>query len=82
MTNAVPHQGLFELSEPPFLVAKEVWLRGEKYISVYRSVSVGDTDSMYRPVADTLRGAELVAQETVEDETMIFGRAEWLLYRL
>lgn len=82
MTSAVQSEELFEVVNLPWFWAGELGFRGDRYISVYRSVWVKDADTMYEPVAQALRGAELIAKETVQDEDMIFGRAEWLLYKL
>lgn len=83
MTATDPENCLFELTDLPWVAAKEVWLRGEKYMSVYRSLWVRDTDPVYEPVAHRLRTARLITHEkSIEDEDMMFGRAEWLLYQL
>ena len=82
MTEAASEDRLFALDNPPWVVANEVWLRGDRYISVYRSAWLKDTDALYAPVAGVLRGAELVAKDFNYDEDMMFGRAEWQLWRL
>lgn len=82
MTSAAEENELLEISEPPWLEAQEIWLRGEQYISVYRSLLVRDSDPIYGPVAGRLRGAKLIIRHTQADEDMMFGRAEWLLYKL
>ena len=82
MTNAIQQEELFASTHLPWFTARECWLRGVHYMLVYRSAWVKETDVLYAPVAGALRDATLVASGEVLDETMMFGRAEWLIYKL
>jgi hypothetical protein len=76
------HSGLFFQSSPWFFTAAEVWLRGGRYMSVYRSVAVEDTDELFVDVADMLRSATLVVEDFNDDDDMMFGKARWQLWEL
>lgn len=75
----------FIVLKPRWLVAAECegWIDGElvKLLLVYRSPLVKHTDDWYRPVAEAVVGAEkvtVVLSGTEEDESMMFGEAEYL----
>lgn len=71
----------FEVTNLPWFTAQEQVVQGQLHLTVYRSLLVKDDDKLYRPVADRLRHFKLIASDLVYDEDMMFGRAEWLLYR-
>ncbi len=75
--------GLFTRFEQCWFSAVEtVREQGGRYMIVYRSVLVEDTDVMFTDVADMLRAATLVVSDTVDDDNMMFGRAVWQLWEL
>ena len=75
--------GLFTRFEQSwFSAAETVCEQGGRYMIVYRSVLVEDTDVMFTDVADMLRAATLVVSDTVDDDNMMFGRAVWQLWEL
>jgi hypothetical protein len=49
---------------------------------VYKSVAVRESDLLFKPVKDflTTSASELLISGSVEDETMMFGEAEWSVY--
>jgi hypothetical protein len=51
------------------------------FISVYRSSVVNDDDQIYKPVAELIDCAELDYRTVVDDDRMMFGRAELSLYK-
>ena len=72
------------VSERAFLFAEVRQEGGIRSLYVRRSVLVPDDDSWMRPVAQYLAGAcHLLGSSTVvDDETVMFGRAEKITYRL
>ena len=68
-----------EVSRPSWLFARTSKVVGKLGMHVYKSVAVRENDAMYAPVADFLRRcrSEVITNETVEDESMMFGLAEW-----
>lgn len=57
-------------------------IKEERWLCVYRSVVVKDTDEQYRPVIELAEGLEPVKRETVVDPDMMFGKAEILTFDL
>lgn len=58
---------------------------GFTVLAVYRSVLVGDTDSIYQPVSELLLSCERVStvvRRKIKDTEMMFGEAEYMLLLL
>ena len=72
------------VSERAFLFAEVRQERGVRSLYVRRSVVVPDDDGWMRPVAQHLAGAchVLGSSAVVDDETVMFGRAQKTTYRL
>lgn len=69
---------LFEIAEPCSLYATGTPER----LEVYRTVLIKDRHKIYQPVSRFVRGHGMVLNATVadEDETMMFGQAEYSIY--
>lgn len=76
----LPH---LAVNQHAWLYANTFTMFGVAGLIVYRSHSVRHTDEVYQPVLDLLNKTvpRLVVQQTVEDEEMMFGRAELEVYR-
>lgn len=68
-----------EIAKPTLLFAH---IREGRWLCVYRSVVVKDTDDSYRPILELAEGHEPIVREQVIDPDMMFGRAEALKYDL
>ncbi|AGY37024.1 hypothetical protein FREDWARD_82 [Mycobacterium phage Fredward] len=68
-----------EIAQPSLLFAH---IRERRWLCVYRSVVVKDTDESYRPILELAEGLEPVIREEVADPDMLFRRAEVLTYDL
>ncbi|QDH93028.1 hypothetical protein SEA_STEPHIG9_82 [Mycobacterium phage Stephig9] len=68
-----------EIAKPTLLFAH---IRERRWLCVYRSVVVKDSDDSYRPVLELAEGLKPVLRQEVVDPDMMFGRAEVLKYDL
>lgn len=70
---------------PCWIFAESVNWLGVTALLVYRSTWLRDTDAMYAPIADMLARAaviEVIVRGIVEDEGLIFGHGECVVYML
>ena len=75
------------LAQTPLkIVEQHGWLYAElidSILVVYRSVAVKDSDQNYQPVAKLLeQNYEVCFDEVLEDETMMYGKAQSAVYLL
>ena len=72
------------VAEPHLLYAHTTVETCGKFLGVYRSRAVRDTDAVYAPVAELLSEHESVrlTHEIVSDENMLFGSADLTTYML
>lgn len=83
------NQGTETVPSTPLQVFKPCFLRADSFetsagtvVDVYRSVLLTDDRPMYTPVAEFIaaHGLQLIAKEVRDDDQMMFGEAERLIY--
>ena len=86
----LPNYAMLEDTAITTVIAKPRWLyvwrstdleTGDTWLSVYRSVLVRDTDSMFQEARVLIGDAELLRREDVtDDDEMMHGRAEFSMW--
>jgi hypothetical protein len=71
------------------LLVRECWLYVTRpapgLLAVYRSVLINDAAALeewLEPVSELFTDAVLLSQETMEDDSMMYGLAEMLIYQV